>query len=128
MKSTAAAMLADAIEAVPAPEPDTATAERPPPGLSPRDLQRWHIERQIDAVRDALALAENRVAKGESTALSRIGPLNTQLREWLGALADLDKRGPDRDDPEAERARWAAAKDRVLDRIRSGLAAKVGAS
>ena len=98
-------------------------AEPPPPGLSPRALRRWHIEQQIAAVRTALALAERSVAAGDTTALSRIGPLNTQLRAWLEALAELE--GPEREDPDAERHRWRAAADRVLDRIRAGLAGKV---
>lgn len=99
-------------------------AKAPPPGLSPRAYQRWVIEQQIASCREALAVADRKVGANDTAALSRIGPLNTQLREWLIELAKLDA-ASGRDDPDAERRRWRAAATRVLDRIRTGLAARV---
>ena len=95
-------------------------AERPPAGLPPRELQRWHIERQINAIRDALALAESKVSRGESSALARIGPLNTQLREWLSELSKLEKEG-EKVDPDADRQRWRAHAEAAVKKIRAGV-------
>lgn len=103
------------------PPPAPVVAERPPEGLSARQLRRWHIERQIENVRQALAVVEGQIARGDTSALSRVGSLNDQLRKWLDALAQLE--GPEVEDPDEERRRWQAAADRVLDRIRTGLAA-----
>lgn len=103
-------------EAPPAP----VVAERPPEGLSPRALRRWHIERQIEAVRQALALTEGQIAKGNTTALSRVGSLNDQLRKWLDALAELE--GPERADPDAEARVWRQHAESAIEKIKAGCA------
>lgn len=107
-----------------APRPDApapVVALAPPPGLSPQALRRWYVEQQIAAVRTALALAESKVNAGDSSALSRIGPLNTQLREWLADLAELEPDTPA--DPAEEDRKWRAAGEEVMRKIESGVSA-----
>lgn len=122
MKSTAAASLAAAIEAaankapLKPPEPD-----RPPEGLSPRGVQRWYIERQIDQVSTSLALLQTRVNAGDASALSRMASLNTSLSDWLDKLAKLGDADA-RDPLESEARRWETAAATARKKILDGLA------
>ena len=122
MKSAAASSLADAIEAsagtvVISPP----VADRPPEGLSPRARQRWYIERQIDDLRTALALLQQKVTANDASALTRMAPLNAALERWLGQLADLSPK--DEHDPlDDAAARWKTAAESARKKILDGCA------
>lgn len=102
--------------------PPAPVADRPPAGLSPRALYRWHVERRIDAVGKALAIAEDGATRGVVGAMARIAPLNDQLRKWLETLNDLDAAAP-AEDPEAADERWRAEGAAVVAKVEAGVAA-----
>lgn len=106
--------------AAPDPPPAPVVAEEPPKGVSARALRRWHIEKQIEAVRTALALVQSKIESGDPMHLSRVGTLNKELRSWLDALAELE--GPEQEDPHAEERRWERAATEAVKKIRDGCA------
>ena len=123
MKSSAAASLAAAIEeaANRAGPPPKVEPMRPPEGLSPRGVQRWYIERQIDQVSQSLELLQRKVNSGDASALARMSSLNSSLSDWLeklSKLGDADARDP----AESEGKRWEIAATSARKKILDGLA------
>jgi hypothetical protein len=100
-----------------APSPVPRLAEQPPADLEPHAKRLWIVERRITAATEAIAVAEG---SSDPTVRTRIGPLNEVLNRWLKMHGDLAP-GHERDGKAEEAARWKAAKDSVIRKIKAGL-------
>jgi hypothetical protein len=123
MKSKAASVLADAIEAAatsaPTREPPPLPPpEQPPPELRGQALDLWIIDAELRETRVEMHEIRHRMRVGQGTAHG-LAALGKRLDALMDRRRELRPHEPP--DPHTEERRWKAASDSAVKKIRDGV-------